>query len=231
MELLTGFVVGLLGSLHCIGMCGPIAVALPKSNPLILSRLLYNTGRVITYSLLGLLFGLLGSKLQLIGLQQVISISLGVLILLSVITPPAYRIKITNTLGLYKVIGLLKASFAKMFKLHSMASMLIIGVLNGLLPCGFVYIGITGAIAIGSPVESMLFMTMFGVGTIPVMLGTSMIGSVININLRRKLTRLLPAFSIILAAIFILRGLNLGIPYLSPKFESKQVQSQDVNCH
>jgi sulfite exporter TauE/SafE len=231
MELLTGFLVGLMGSFHCIGMCGPIAVALPKSNPIILSRLLYNTGRVITYSMLGLLFGLLGSKLQMIGLQQVISISLGILILLSVITPTAYKIKITNSLGLYKVIGLLKASFAKMFKMHSMTSMLVIGVLNGLLPCGFVYIGITGAIAIGNPLESMLFMTMFGVGTIPIMLGTSIIGGVININIRERLTRLLPAFSIILAAIFILRGLNLGIPYLSPKFENKQLHSQDVICH
>lgn len=231
MELLTGFLVGLMGSFHCIGMCGPIAMALPKSKPLVLSRLLYNTGRVITYSLLGLLFGLLGSRLQMIGLQQVISISLGVLIVLSVITPTAYRIKITKTFGLYKAIGLLKVSFAKMFKQHSIASMLIIGVLNGLLPCGFVYIGITGAIAIGNPVESMLFMTMFGAGTIPVMLGTSIIGGVINLNIRQKLTRLLPAFSIILAAIFILRGLNLGIPYLSPKFESKQVQSQEVICH
>ena len=230
MELLTGFLVGLLGSFHCIGMCGPIAIALPKTNNLVFSRLLYNFGRVITYSMLGLLFGLLGSRLEMFGLQRIISISLGVLIILTVITPISYRIKLSNKLGLYKLVGMLKMYFGKMFKNHSNSSMLVIGMLNGLLPCGFVYIGITGAIAVGSTLNGMLFMTMFGLGTLPVMLGASLIGSVINLNIRQKLTRLLPAFSLILAAIFILRGLNLGIPYISPKLEHKTV-NKEVICH
>ena len=230
MELLTGFLVGLLGSFHCIGMCGPIAIALPKTKNLVLSRLLYNFGRVITYSMLGLLFGLLGSRLEMFGLQRIISISLGVLIILTVITPISYRIKLSNKLGLYKLVGMLKMYFGKMFKNHSNSSMLVIGMLNGLLPCGFVYIGITGAIAVGSTLNGMLFMTMFGLGTMLVMLGASLIGSVINLNIRQKLTRLLPAFSLILAAIFILRGLNLGIPYISPKLEHKTV-NKEVICH
>ena len=230
MELLTGFLVGLLGSFHCIGMCGPIAIALPKTNNLVFSRLLYNFGRVITYSMLGLLFGLLGSRLEMFGLQRIISISLGVLIILTVITPISYRIKLSNKLGLYKLVGILKIYFGRMFKNHSNSSMLVIGMLNGLLPCGFVYIGITGAIAVGDTLNGMLFMTMFGLGTLPVMLGTSLIGSVINLNIRQKLTRLLPAFSLILAAIFILRGLNLGIPYISPKLEHKSV-NKEVICH
>lgn len=230
MELLTGFLVGLLGSFHCIGMCGPIAIALPKTNNLVFSRLLYNFGRVITYTMLGLLFGLLGSRLEMFGLQRIISISLGVLIILTVITPISYRIKLSNKLGLYKLVGMLKMYFGKMFKNHSNSSMLVIGMLNGLLPCGFVYIGITGAIAVGDTLNGMLFMTMFGLGTLPVMLGASLIGSVINLNIRQKLTRLLPAFSLILAAIFILRGLNLGIPYISPKLEHKSV-NKEVICH
>lgn len=218
-----------MGSFHCIGMCGPIAIALPKTKNLVLSRLLYNFGRVITYSLLGLLFGLLGARLEMFGLQQIISISLGVLIIVSVLTPAVYRIKITNSLGLYKPIGMLKMYFSKMFKSHTNTSMLTIGILNGLLPCGFVYIGITGAIAAGDTLNGMLFMTMFGLGTLPVMLGTSLIGSAININLRQKLTRLLPALSVVLAVIFILRGLNLGIPYISPKLEHKP--DTEVICH
>ncbi len=230
MELLTGFLVGLLGSFHCIGMCGPIAIALPKTNNLVVSRLLYNFGRVITYSMLGLLFGMLGSRLEMFGLQRIISISLGVLIILTVITPISYRIKISNKLGLYKLVGMLKMYFGKMFKNHSNSSMLAIGILNGLLPCGFVYIGITGAIAVGDTLNGMLFMTMFGLGTLPIMLGASLIGSVINLNIRQKLTRLLPAFSLLLAAIFILRGLNLGIPYISPKLEHKPA-TEEVICH
>ena len=218
-----------MGSFHCIGMCGPIAIALPKTKNLLLSRLLYNFGRVITYSMLGLLFGLLGSRLEMFGLQQIVSISLGVLIILTVVTPAAYRIKISNSLGLYKPIGVLKMYFGRMFKSHTNTSMLVIGMLNGLLPCGFVYIGITGAIAVGSTLNGMLFMTMFGLGTLPVMLGASLIGSAININLRQKLTRLLPALSVALAVIFILRGLNLGIPYISPKLEHKP--DTEVICH
>jgi hypothetical protein len=229
MELLTGFLVGLLGSFHCIGMCGPIAIALPKTKNLVLSRLLYNFGRVITYSMLGLLFGLLGSRLEMFGLQRIISISLGVLIILTVITPISYRIKLSNKLGLYKLVGMLKMYFGKMFKNHSNSSMLVIGMLNGLLPCGFVYIGITGAIAVGSTLNGMLFMTMFGLGTLPVMLGASLIGSVINLNIRQKLTRLLPAFSLILAAIFILRGLNLEFPKKA-KIRNKTV-NKEVICH
>lgn len=231
MELLTGFLIGLLGSIHCVGMCGPIILALPKSKSLVLSRLTYNAGRIVTYSLLGLLFGLLGSRLEMIGLQQIISISLGVIILLAVITPASLRLNISGRLGLYKAVGMLKLGLGKLLKDHSMASMLGIGMLNGLLPCGAVYIGVTGSIAIGSPVDGMLFMAMFGLGTLPVMLGASLLGGFVNMNLRRKLTRLVPAISIILAAIFILRGLNLGVPYLSPKLESKQSGTEQVICH
>jgi len=198
---------------------------------MLLSRSLYNLGRVITYSFLGLLFGLLGSRLEMFGLQRIISISLGVLILLTVLTPASYRLKLSSILGLYKLVGILKVYFGKMFKQHSKASMLMIGILNGLLPCGFVYIGITGAIALGDAVNGMMFMAMFGLGTIPVMLGTSLIGGAINLNLRQKLTKLLPAFSLILTIIFILRGLNLGIPYVSPKLEHKPDSTQDVICH
>lgn len=231
MELLTGFLIGLFGSFHCVGMCGPIALALPKSKKLLISRLLYNSGRVVTYSILGLLFGLVGSRLQMAGLQQVISVSLGIIIILIVIIPASYRLKISAQLGLYKIFTPLKNSLGKLFKQHSHLSMLGIGVLNGLLPCGFVYIGITGAIAIGNPVDSMLFMMMFGAGTIPIMITVTLLGGIINLNLRQKLSRLVPAFSLLLAVIFILRGLNLGIPYLSPKMENKSTQTEQPVCH
>jgi len=74
-------------------------------------------------------------------------------------------------------------------------------------------------------------MAMFGLGTIPVMLGTSVLGSIINLNIRNKLSRLIPVFSVLLAAIFILRGLNLGIPYLSPKLESNPRHQENIICH
>ena len=101
--------------------------------------------------------------------------------------------------------------------------MLAIGVLNGFLPCGFVYMGIAGAMAISSagPVNGALFMVLFGLGTIPAMLGTSIAGNYINLGFKRKFAKLVPVFAVLLAVIFILRGLNLGIPYISPKYKMK----------
>ncbi|MCC6865748.1 MAG: sulfite exporter TauE/SafE family protein [Ignavibacteria bacterium] len=229
MELLTGFLIGILGSFHCIGMCGPIALSLPKSRNLLAARLFYNLGRIATYSMLGLLFGLLGERLEMFGLQRAISISLGIIIIITVITPSSYRIKLAQKSGFYTGINLLKTYFARLFKMHSYKSMFAIGLLNGLLPCGLVYVGITGAIAVGSQLNGMLFMAMFGLGTLPVMYGVSIAGSVINMNIRRRLNKLLPAFTLILAAVFILRGLNLGIPYLSPKLESK-TKTEEIIC-
>ncbi|MGZ4043606.1 MAG: sulfite exporter TauE/SafE family protein, partial [Bacteroidia bacterium] len=85
---------GLLGSFHCIGMCGPIALALPVHQATVFRKvvaiLLYNSGRIITYSLLGLLFGIIGQGFAVFGLQQVLSVSLGTLILLSIILPKKF---------------------------------------------------------------------------------------------------------------------------------------------
>src|SRR5688572_30314529 len=99
MELLTGFLIGLLGSFHCVGMCGPIALALPRTKYPGTSRIIYNFGRITTYSLIGLLFGLLGSRLEMIGLQQIISITLGTFIIISLVTPRAFRNRISSALG------------------------------------------------------------------------------------------------------------------------------------
>jgi len=233
MELLTGFIIGLFGSFHCIGMCGPIALALPTSGKHILGgRIIYNFGRILTYSLLGLLFGLLGNRLALFGLQQVLSISLGVVILISVFLPYKYKSKIMAGTGLNGFFGSLKAAFSRLFRNHSTSSLLAIGVLNGLLPCGFVYIGITGAIALGEASKGLLFMAMFGLGTVPVMLGASLAGGFVNLKLRTRLRKMVPAFTLLIAAIFILRGLNLGIPYLSPKLSEMNKTSQEqIMCH
>ena len=94
-EILAGFFIGFFGSLHCIGMCGPIAIALPvpkSSNILFITgRLLYNLGRVVTYTFLGALFGLLGGRIALTGAQQIVSIALGVIIIIAVLLPQKYK--------------------------------------------------------------------------------------------------------------------------------------------
>jgi sulfite exporter TauE/SafE len=233
MEIWSGFLVGFLGSLHCIGMCGPIVLALPTptiSNLSFLTgRVLYNFGRVVTYGLLGLLFGLIGNRLQMFGLQQIVSIALGVIIILWVVIPAGLKNKLRNVSGFNIFTVKLKNAFMPLFKKRSNLSMFVIGILNGFLPCGFVYMAIAGAIAVSSasPFNGMLFMVFFGLGTVPAMLGTSLAGNLISFNIKKKFAKIVPVFAIILAVIFVLRGMNLGIPYISPKLGMhKQVSGE-----
>ncbi|HJY62938.1 MAG TPA: sulfite exporter TauE/SafE family protein [Ignavibacteria bacterium] len=231
MELLTGFLLGFLGSFHCIGMCGPLVLALPYSPNLIASRLLHNTGRVITYGMFGLVFGLIGSRLYLAGLQQIFSVALGVIIIITIILPHRIKSKFLIVTGLNKLLLVLKKKLSELYKSKSLFSKLGIGILNGFLPCGFVYMALTGALIVGSVPGSALFMIMFGIGTIPAMLAVSLAGKLITLNVRDKFRKLIPAFSVLIALLFILRGLNLGIPYISPKLENFKNTSDKIICH
>lgn len=236
MELLTAFVIGLLGSFHCIGMCGPITLALPgagmKGWTFVVGRLLYNSGRILTYVFIGTIFGLLGSRIAIYGLQQTLSITLGAIVILSVVLPRKIRQLIIGVLGISNLFQKLKSAFGSQFRSKNKSSLLIIGLLNGFLPCGFVYIGVTGAAAVSGSgfYYGSLFMLMFGLGTLPVMLGTSIVGNLISISLKRKISFALPVFVVILGIIFILRGMNLGIPYISPKY-IENTPKTDVICH
>lgn len=234
MEIWTGFIVGLAGSLHCIGMCGPIAFALPVANQsnfkIMLGRVLYNLGRVVTYSLLGALFGLFGSRLVLFGLQQQLSIGFGVIILLYVFTPRKIKTKVADTFFYKHATQLLKSQFAKLLSANSNSSMFAIGLLNGLLPCGFVYVGIAGAVSTGDFLSGIIYMALFGFGTFPAMFAASVFGKFINLNLKRKINRFVPVLAAVLAILFILRGMNLGIPFVSPKFV-KAASIQQETCH
>ena len=234
MELWTAFVIGLLGSFHCIGMCGPIVLALPLgehgNETFIMGRLLYNVGRVLTYALLGAVFGLLGSGISLAGFQQWASISLGAVILLAVLLPSKTKQEFIDKLQFSLLTSRLKNYFRKLFKKNSQGSLFLIGVVNGFLPCGFVYIGIAGAIATGSLINGIMFMTLFGAGTIPIMFAVSVAGNFVSIKLRQKISRFIPVLASILAIIFILRGLNLGIPYLSQKLVKSNTE-QNMRMH
>ncbi len=221
MELWTALVVGFLGSFHCVGMCGPIAIALPIPNSKNITffngRVLYNIGRVVSYSIMGLIFGVLGKGFSMFGFQQWLSISLGVIILLTIFTPGKYKKFVTQNKFVLRLTLPIKTSISSLFKKGTVSSLFTIGILNGFLPCGFVYMGLAGAMATGAAFSGFLVMVMFGLGTIPAMFTISIFGKYINLSVRRKISKLTPVFAVLLAVIFILRGLNLGIPYLSPK--------------
>ncbi len=234
-EIITALLVGFFGSLHCIGMCGPIAVALPFPDSSHLSfftgRFLYNIGRVVSYSLLGFIFGLVGGRIALAGAQQVVSIALGVIIIIAVLIPQKYKNFFIRHSFVQKLVVPIKSNIGVLFKKGNFSSMFLIGILNGFLPCGFVYIGLAGAIASGDAITGTAVMMMFGFGTVPAMFVASVFGKYINIGIRTKLRAATPYLAILLAIIFILRGMNLGIPYLSPKLTSQIVTSTEVHCH
>lgn len=231
----SALAVGFFGSAHCIGMCGPIAIALPIPNSgtfnFILGRVLYNIGRIFTYSFLGALFGLLGSRIVIAGFQQFVTIILGVIILIVVLTPFRYKAIITQHKFIQKISLPVKSGIGELFKQGTISSMFLIGVLNGFLPCGLVYIAIAGAIASGDAVSGMMYMTLFGVGTFPAMFAATIFGKFINLNIRRKLSKAVPIFAVILAILFILRGMALGIPYISPKISAQTISQQEMECH
>lgn len=232
MEYWTALSIGLIGSLHCLGMCGPIAFALPLDRSsqfsIFSGSLLYNIGRLITYFLLGVIFGLLGYGFFLAGFQRWISIGVGVIMILSVLLPQISRKGNFHLPSFSLWLGKVKGELGKQLGRKSKANLLAIGLLNGLLPCGLVYMGLAGATATATAVSGGVFMLFFGLGTLPLMLAVAIFGNQIKTKLMSKARRLIPAFIILIGSLFILRGMNLGVPYLSPKMDNK---TEVVNCH
>jgi len=221
--LISALVLGLMGSFHCAGMCGPIAIALPLHGNTIPQKIfggtLYNLGRTLTYGIMGAIFGLLGQGVKLIGFQQKISVIMGAVMILSVIFPSLFRNQYNMEKSWFSLVGKLKKSIGKLFSVRSFSSLFFIGLLNGLLPCGLVYMAIAGAIGTGEVLLGSLYMIMFGLGTIPMLLSISLAGNILNAAVRRKINRLIPVLVVVVGIFFILRGLSLGIPYLSPPRE------------
>jgi sulfite exporter TauE/SafE len=234
-EIYAAFIVGLVGSLHCIGMCGPIAIALPVPDSTNLSfftgRILYNLGRVVTYSFLGAVLGLLGGRIALAGAQQVVSIILGAIIIIAVLLPQKYKNYFAQHPLILKLAQPLKSNIGVLFKKGTFSAMFLIGILNGFLPCGLVYVALAGAIASGDAISGAAVMILFGLGTVPAMFAASVFGKFINIGIRTKIRKAVPVLAIILGVIFILRGMNLGIPYLSPKLSAQTDVSSEMECH
>lgn len=217
------FVTGLLGSLHCAGMCGPIAFSLPfgeNKAPIIFyaGRALYNLGRIVTYGLLGALVGTFGSALGMVGWQRYLGIIAGALLVLAVVF--SYAGNKSRYSLVDKVSSKVKAGFNRYFGNAGSSSMFIVGLLNGLLPCGLVYTALAIALAAGDPLSGALVMILFGGGTFPMMFVLSISRKFISQVVWKKFARWSPLFAMIIGVIFIFRGLNLGIPYLSPHVDA-----------
>lgn len=220
--IIAAFTMGMIGSFHCVGMCGPLALSLPlnnNSNPAkLLGGLMYNAGRIVTYSLFGLLFGIIGKSVALFGFQQWLSIILGTLILIFIVLPKRAGVLYNNNI-LLKYFGKVRLAIGKLFSNQNYSSLFSIGLLNGLLPCGLVYMAAAAAVSTGDIGDSILFMAFFGLGTLPMMWGIAFFGNYVTISLRQRIRRVYPYLIILMACLLILRGMGLGIPYVSPKVD------------
>ena len=230
----TAFIFGLISSLHCIGMCGPIAMMLPvdrkNSAKKALQILTYHSGRLTAYASIGLLFGLVGKGLFLAGIQQELSLFIGIMMILIIVIPERTFAKYNFSKPLYGLISYVKTALGSQFKKRSYSSLFTIGLLNGFLPCGLVYVALFGAIAMQSVGYGILYMILFGLGTVPMMSSVVYLNSFLTISFRGKIQRSIPYVAILIGILFIFRGLGLGIPYISPSNLALFVQQQP-NCH
>jgi len=226
---------GLITGLHCIGMCGPLALALPAAGEhrwsFVAGRLLYNLGRAVTYAIMGLMIGVIGVAFSIGGFQRWFSIFAGSLILISLaLIYSGVMPRMMEATGFYHLFGRLQNAWRKRFNRNSIRGLFVLGLINGLLPCGPVYAALAAAAVTGHASTSALFMFVFGLGTLPMMLAVSLAGKLIQMPIRRKLQKLVPISAGVVAILLIVRGLALGIPYLSPPVTATQVGAQAGTC-
>jgi len=228
----SAFMIGFVGSLHCVGMCGPIALALPLGQKKAFQKIvgigLYNFGRIITYSLLGAIFGLIGKGFSIVGLQQNLSIAIGVVMLLSVFLKGTFE---ANFGVLNRLVNFIKIRLSRFFKTPTLLNLSYIGLFNGLLPCGLVYVAIFGSLLSDSITHAILYMIAFGLGTVPLMFVTSVVGSWTTASIKHKINKVIPIIIVLIAILFILRGLGLEIPYISPPTEALSPVNTEAKCH
>ncbi|CEN42500.1 sulfite exporter TauE/SafE family protein [Capnocytophaga canis] len=231
--LYTALILGLLGSFHCVGMCGPLTLLLPlrHDNPFkkAIQVATYHIGKTLTYVLLGVLFGVLGKGLFVREYQQQLSIIIGVLMIVVVVLS-LVKIRLNVfTKPIYFLIGFVKRALGRQLRYKTAFSVFLIGFFNGFLPCGLVYMALFGALAETGITNSAMYMLFFGLGTVPLLTATIYLGNFLKTKTKIYIQKIIPFFIILIGALFILRGLGLGIPYLSPSNMNLMIKA-DPDC-
>lgn len=231
--LIAGFTLGFAGSLHCVGMCGPLSLALPTHHlsgaAKFVSLLLYQFGRVITYAVLGLIFGFAGRGIYIAGVQQWFSITMGMVVLLIAILYFAQQKSIQLSFLNRFYLAVSKQIGRIILQYPGMSGFLLLGMANGLLPCGMVYIALAATLSFYKVYQAVGFMALFGAGTLPAMMLVGYGGRLFNPVIKSLFRKSIPFFITATGIILILRGLNLGIMFISPVLPA--AAGQAVICH
>lgn len=232
----SGLIFGLLGSFHCVGMCGPIAFMLPldrkSKSKRVFQLLSYHIGRLLTYAIIGFIFGLVGKRVNVFGLQQQLSIIIGLAMIAMILIPSKILNRYNFSKPIYSAIAKLKSAMGIQLKKKDSVTFFSIGFLNGLLPCGLVYMAVFGSLTSGNSAYGALYMLLFGLGTIPLMTTAIYLGNFLKGQVKQRILKVIPVFVVIIGLLFVLRGLGLGIKYISPsKMVTVEKVSSKNSCH
>jgi len=231
-NLLTIITIAFLGSFgHCIGMCGGIVVAYssiklgnePSKMYQSIAHLLYSLGRVTTYTTLGAIFGYLGGVITFNNTANAILLFIAgfamVLAGLSLLGKIKFLTVIEHS---FSSSNFYKNTFKKVLNSKSFFSFYLLGMLNGLLPCGFVYFFAIAAASTANPLDGAIVMFVFGIATIPAMFGLGFLTSLVSASNFRNMMVSLSSIAVIIYGIFTIYN---GYTYLANP--NKTVQQ----CH
>lgn len=237
--IISAITLGFASGFHCIGMCGPIALSMgfsrhQRSNYYI-QNLSYQFGRILTYSFLGAVLGIIGEGFHMAGFQTYLSIIVGVILIIMALFSFGGKDFASRIPFVSKLLLKVKMRLGKILQKSDYQSRFLTGILNGFLPCGMVYMALTASLVSGGIWQGAAYMSFFGLGTFPFMFAVVLLGNFITANMRTKILRVIPIIMIILGGLFILRGLEIGIPYISPKAEALHIKNHqhgaDPNDH
>ena len=220
-EYVLFFIAGIAGSFHCIGMCGgfPIAVgSVSNQNPSrkVLNQLLYNSGRIFTYTFLGILLGYLSLKINeikpIFNAQSIVSVVAGVFMIL-------IGLQILGMLGERAIPGFtpiyifIKKAISSIIRHKSLVAAFYLGIFNGFLPCPLVYAFLFKAATSGSPEKGALTMLSLGLGTIPTMFLLGSLSGFISPRIRAKVN-LIPGLVVVIFGIITIARALLPLNFL-----------------
>jgi sulfite exporter TauE/SafE len=197
-----------------------------------LQNLTYQFGRIVTYSLLGAILGIVGEGFEMAGFQQYLTIIAGVLLIIMALFSFGGKDFASRIPFLSKFLFSVKSNLGRLLQKADYRSRFTTGLLNGFLPCGMVYMALTASLAAGGVWQGASYMALFGLGTLPFMFAVVLAGNLMNQAFRIRILKAVPVIMIILGGLFILRGLELGIPYISPRAEAMTIsKDHNGNCH
>lgn len=225
---------GFASGFHCIGMCGPIALSMgltknQKTN-FYLQNITYQFGRILTYSVLGSVLGIIGQSFELAGFQNYLTIAVGILLIIMAVSSFGGKDFAAKIPFVSKILLKIKMNLGKILQKPDYKSRFATGILNGFLPCGMVYMALTASLAAGGIWQSSLFMFLFGLGTFPFMFFVVLAGNFITTAFRVKILKVIPVMMILLGGLFVLRGMELGIKYISPKSDELKLNAESSSC-